>query len=191
MASPPSYQALLLVDGYNIIGAWPQLIAIRDREGLDVARRHLTEVLASYSAVKDFDTCLVFDAYSIDTPGVQERVTQHLRIHYTDFGQTADSYIEKVCAKFRNDLRKFSQQLIVATSDRAEQLTVVGYGAEWMSTARLADEVRVAQQRVRRRQRPAKQASRRLLAHSLDPQAQAKLAKLRLELSQPPPPPEP
>lgn len=62
-------QAILLVDGYNVIGAWPDLTRIRDRDGLEAARRALLETLLSYSASQDYDTQLVFDSQYRDTPG--------------------------------------------------------------------------------------------------------------------------
>jgi hypothetical protein len=181
MASP-SFQAILLVDGYNIVGAWPTLIQVRENAGLAFARQELAEVLTNYSAFKAFETWLVFDAYGHSQPCSQEKVTQNLSIHYTDFGQTADSYIEKACAQFRNDARKFRQRLIVATSDRAQQLTVVGYGAEWMSAHQLAADVNAASQRVKQKQQPAKRSTHRFLGHSLAPEVRAKLTKLRLGL---------
>ncbi|MEO1402211.1 MAG: NYN domain-containing protein [Cyanobacteria bacterium J06635_1] len=172
-------EAILLVDGYNVVGAWPELIRLRDCEGLEPARNQLAEALANYSAFRAFETWLVFDAYDQRQPQRQETLTQHLSIHYTRFGQTADSYIERACALFRKDARKFRSRLIVATSDRAQQLTVVGYGAEWMSTQQLASDVQFSQQRVKRRQKPPKQSNQRFLFASLNPEAQAKLAKLR------------
>lgn len=173
------YQAVLLVDGYNIIGAWSDLKQVRDRYGLEESRRSLVEALTNYSAFQGFDTQVIFDAQYQDNLGVREVVTQNLSICYTDFGQTADTYIEKACANFRYDLRKFHQRLIVATSDRAQQLTVVGYGAEWMSAQRLATEVELCTQRVQRKQKSSHKASSRFLAHSLDPIAQERLSQLR------------
>jgi predicted RNA-binding protein with PIN domain len=181
MPASPS-EAILFVDGYNMIGAWPHLVHLRDREGLETARRELTESLLSYSAAQNFDTQIVFDAQYRDTPGSREVITSYLSVFYTDHRQTADTFIEKSCAAFRKDLRKFSHRLIVATSDRAQQLTVVGYGAEWMSAQRLWVEVELSANRTRHNQkslRQQKQASRRLLSSALDPAAQAHLAKLR------------
>ncbi|MEL6231002.1 MAG: NYN domain-containing protein [Cyanobacteria bacterium J06627_3] len=175
-------QAILFVDGYNVIGAWPELITLRDVQGLDIARNQLAESLANYSAYKGFETLLVFDAYGQRQTHRSERFTQHLSIHYTSFGQTADSYIEISCAKFRNDIRKFEKRLIVATSDRAQQLTVVGYGAEWMSASQLGIDVQLSEQKVKHRQKPKKQSKQRFLSKSLNPDIQAKLAKLRSNL---------
>lgn len=175
-------QAILLVDGYNVIGAWPALIELRDGDSLDLARNSLAEMLANYSAYRGFETLLVFDAYGQRQSHRVEKYTQHLSVHYTSFGQTADSYIEISCAKFRNDIRKFEKRLIVATSDRAQQLTVVGYGAEWMSAAQLHADVNISVQKVKKRQKPQKQSKQRFLSKSLNPEMQAKLAKLRSSL---------
>lgn len=181
---PP--QALLLVDGYNVVGAWHELRRVRDREGLEESRRCLVEMLINYSSFQGFDTRVVFDSQYRDSGGQREVITSHLTIHYTDFGQTADTFIEKTCAAFRYDLRKFSQRLIVATSDRAQQLTVVGYGAEWMSAERLANEVDLANSRVQRKQKQPKKTSGRFLAHALDPIAKQRLTELRFGTNRPP-----
>lgn len=179
-------QAILLVDGYNVIGAWQPLIRLRDQDGLEAARRELTEILLSYTAAQNYETYIVFDAQYRDTPGSRESITSYLSICYTDHRQTADSYIEKTCADFRKDSRKFSQRLIVATSDRAQQLTVTGYGAEWISAQRLWVEVELSSQRVQRKQqalRKQRQSTQRFLASALDPAAQARLTQLRFGMT--------
>jgi len=72
--------------------------------------------------------------------------------------------------------------MIVATSDRAQQLTVVGYGAEWMSAEQLAADVEATARRSERQHKSRKQNSSRFLASSLDPESQQRLAKLRMGL---------
>lgn len=171
--------AVLLVDGYNVIGCWPDLKRVRDEDGLEESRRVLTEVLMNYSAYQGYDTRIVFDAQYQDCPSKREVVTSYLSICYTDFGQTADTYIEKACSAFRNDLRKFHSRLIVATNDRAQQLTVVGYGAECMSAEQLANDVDTVALQVRQKRKPARKQTGRFLAHSLDPAAQKRLSEMR------------
>lgn len=171
--------AVLLVDGYNVIGCWADLKKVRDEDGLEEARRSLTEAMINYSAYQGYDTRLVFDAQYRDGPSNREVITSYLSICYTDFGQTADTYIEKACSAFRNDLRKFHSRLIVATSDRAQQLTVVGYGAECLSAEQLAVEVDTVALQVRQKRKPARKQTGRFLAHSLDPAAQKRLSELR------------
>ncbi|HEY9763581.1 MAG TPA: NYN domain-containing protein [Trichocoleus sp.] len=177
--SRPSYVARLLVDGYNIIGAWSSLKKARDCDGLDIARSELIEALSNYSAFQGFETHVVFDAYSQATRGVQEAVTQNLVVYYTDFGQTADSYIERLCAQHRGMPRLITQRLIVATSDRAQQLTVIGYGAEWMSANQLEAEVQASFHRIKQRQKNRQKSVNRSLMHSLDKTVQEKLTRLR------------
>lgn len=141
--------ALLLVDGYNVIGAWQRLQRLRDRHGLEAARTELIELLSNYSAYQGYATNLVFDAQYRATPGQQEQVTEQLVVSYTDPEQTADTYIETTCANHRDELRASRRRVIVATSDRAQQLTVIGFGAEWMSTHRLAQDVETSIQKVK------------------------------------------
>jgi uncharacterized protein len=174
-------QAILLVDGYNIIGAWHSLQQTRDRHGLEEARRELANALVDYSAYQNFQTQIVFDAQYQDTPGSRESLG-NIWICYTDYRQTADTHIEKACALFRRDIRKFDHRLIVATSDRAQQLTVVGYGAEWMSAEQLRSEVEAANLHVRRKQQKLQKgrSPNRFLSNAIDPVARQRLAKLRL-----------
>ena len=186
---PPSRkQAVLLVDGYNVIGAWTDLhdrqtkqnpLQSGSRAELEAARAKLVEALINYSAYEDYQTKVVFDAYSRDAPAYCEVITPNLSIHYSDFLETADTYIEKFCAAFRHDLQYSASRLIVATSDRAQQMTAIGFGAEWISSLQLISDVDFSAKRSKRRHRPQKQSAGRFLFNSLDPKAQAQLSALR------------
>lgn len=192
----PLPTAVLLVDGYNIIGACSNLKQVRDTDGLETARAALTEALINYSALKGFATQVVFDAQYQKTVGNHQVITQSLSIYYTDFGQTADTYIEKVCASARPDLHQVMpgaascnqstysiySRLIVATSDRAQQLTVLGYGAEWLSAQQLLHDVESTSRRSRHQHRPHKQSSSRFLVNSIDAKARQRLTQLRMGL---------
>ena len=179
-------QPLLLVDGYNIIGAWPQLSRLRDRETLAVAREQLVEELTNYSAYQGFRTRIVFDAYEQREPSWQETVTKDVMIHYTDYGQTADSCIEKWCAELKKDVQYFNLRLIVATSDQAHRHTVTGYGAEWMSAQRLARDLNatVKQGRMNHRDTAGKMPKR--FNTALKPAVHDRLRALRNQLEQRP-----
>ncbi len=180
--SRSSRRAILLADGYNIIGLWPRLRDSHAIKGLETARRDLIEILVNYSASEGLEARLVFDSQYQYSPTLKEVVTDRLSVYYTEFGQTADAYIEKNCADLRQELHLSKKRLIVATSDRAVQQIVVGYGAESMSAEQLANEVEAAINRCRRRYQPRKQSKGRFLASSLDPESQKKLAKLRMGL---------
>ncbi len=177
---PSSYQAILLVDGYNIIGDWSDLKKSRDRHGLEAARRELIECLINYTAAVAYRTKIVFDAHYQDTPRSTEEYTSALSVHYTAFAETADTYIEKFCATFKHQkYQQESTRLIVATSDRAQQLTVVGYGAEWRSAQMLAGEVDQAARKTRSKRKTKKKPSGRFLFNALDPVAQKRLRQMQ------------
>ncbi|MFM7437876.1 MAG: NYN domain-containing protein, partial [Snowella sp.] len=96
------------------------------------------------------------------------------------FAETADTYIEKFCAGFSRKTNPAPSRVIVATSDRAQRLTVVGYGAEWLSAQRLGSEVDLTIRHLTKRQQSQKPMSGRFLASSLDSQVRQRLSQLRL-----------
>jgi predicted RNA-binding protein with PIN domain len=165
----------MLVDGYNVVGAWASLQDVASN--LDMARSRLVETLASYSAYKGLQTTIVFDAYNNVAPAMTEEVTEYLKLHYTEYRQTADSYIEKVCAQLRKQRR-----IIVVTSDRAQQLTITGFGAEWMSATSLEQDVRSAERSMRRKQRSKSSPSR--LHNVMNEDVRKRLTDWRIQLGQ-------
>ena len=179
MAKTP-YRAFLLVDGYNIIGDWSCLKRTRDLHGLQFARQELIEALINYTAHQGFKTEVVFDAHYQNTPSNRESYHPALSVYYTAFAQTADTYIEKVCANCHHNKCNSCQRIIVATSDRAQKLTVIGYGAEWLSAKQLQAEIDLIQRQVRRKSRPQKKSQGRFLVNSLDAKSKERLAQWRL-----------
>lgn len=177
----PSPETILLVDGYNVIGAWPKLQKAQRHHGLEMARQDLIEVLASYAAFHGCQTKIVFDAQYQTRIANQEIVTEQLEVHFTDSGQTADTYIEIFCAQSRHQLTAF-KRIIVATSDRDQKNTVKGYGAEWMSANQLIQDIRSTTSRIRDRTFRNPQSQRKLLSSAIDPIAKQKLERLRFGL---------
>ena len=174
-----SHHPLLLVDGYNIIGTWASLKKTRDHHGLEPARRELIEALVNYTAHNGYQTQVVFDSQYRKTPSSLEQHSPNLSIYFTAWAQTADTYIEKVCASFFRRAVPPPPRVIVATSDRDQRLTVVGYGAEWMSAQRLVNEIECSTCQVRRKQRPSKRSQGRFLFNCLDAKSQKCLAQWR------------
>ncbi|NJN76078.1 MAG: NYN domain-containing protein [Synechococcaceae cyanobacterium RL_1_2] len=170
----------LLVDGYNIIGFWQDLKLIKHHHGLDAARRELVEHMINYTALRGYRTQVVFDAHYQDTPVREEPYNNFLSVLYTGYKQSADSYIEKFCANFQRQHIYTYERLIVATSDRAQQLTALGYGAHWLSAPNLVKEVCSTIKTMKPKQQCKKsQASRGMLFHGLDHKTQQKLQQLR------------
>ena len=59
---------ILLVDGYNIIGAWPELREMRNND-LAAARDRLVEKMAEYQGYRGYKVIIVFDAYEVQGIG--------------------------------------------------------------------------------------------------------------------------
>ncbi len=133
----------LLVDGYNIIGAWPKLIHLKNKGDLDRARRKLIETLVDFSSFRDWHTTIVFDAQYQTNPSTQEQISTHVKILFTDYLQTADTYIESRSYQL---LKEGYPLVYVATSDRTQQHVVYGQGARLYSADRLLAEVRQSKQ---------------------------------------------
>ena len=53
-----------IVDGYNVINSWPELIRLRAE--LSEARDQLVHQLAEYGAYEKYDITIVFDAMFTD-----------------------------------------------------------------------------------------------------------------------------
>lgn len=174
------YEAFLLVDGYNIIGSWSELKEDRDRHGLEAARESLIESLINYSPMVSYCIQIVFDAHYQKTPSYLEEYTPFVSAYYTAFAETADTYIEKFCATSRHQQQlDRPSRLIVATNDRTQRSVVIGYGAECISSQRLAGDVELTARQIRQKKRSSKKSAGRFLFHALDPAAQQRLRQLR------------
>lgn len=180
---PSEHPPVMLVDGYNVIGMWRRLQEIRDLQGFDLARSQLTEEMVNFSAYHGYKTTLVFDAYVQATPARAEKITKNLRLYFTDHNETADTYIERQCGKYRRDPLRHLKRIIVVTSDRAQQLTAVGFGAEWLSAIALEQEVEATWRSVQHRQKPQKADTKNLLGNRIDGDTKAKLAQWRNRLN--------
>ncbi|WP_339230673.1 NYN domain-containing protein [Oceanobacillus sp. FSL K6-2867] len=114
---------VLIVDGYNIIGAWEELQQLKEKE-IGQARDRLVERMAEYQAYSGHRVIIVFDAYYVK--GISSKLKQYkVEVIYTKEKETADECIEKLVRKVKN----VKTQVYVATSDYAEQRTIFGQGA--------------------------------------------------------------
>ncbi len=138
-------QNILLVDGYNMIGAWKELRLLRD-ENFEDARDRLMELMAEYKAVKGWRVIVVFDAHLV--PGTEQLYIQHdVEVIFTRKNETADERIEKLST----DLKGRKIQIHVATSDMTEQNVVFGHGALRKSARELEIEMEIIQSNISRK----------------------------------------
>src|SRR5688572_15275595 len=87
-------EVVLLVDGYNMIGAWPELERLKE-SGLEDARDRLLDMLAEYQGYSGTKVYVIFDAHRV--PGLGKTYNQHkLTVIYTKEKETADECIERL-----------------------------------------------------------------------------------------------
>lgn len=114
---------ILLVDGYNIIGAWNELRLLKQEKLLD-ARDRLIELMAEYKAYTGIRVIVVFDAHLV--PGIETKQKKSdIEVIFTRKNETADERIEKLT----QELSGRKVQIYVATSDMTEQRVIFGQGA--------------------------------------------------------------
>ena len=127
---------ILLVDGYNIIGAWPELRELKERN-LSEARDRLIEKMAEYQAYSGYRVIVVFDAHFVQ--GIERKYKNFkVEIIFTRENETADERIEKMAS----DLNNIKTQIYVATSDFTEQWVIFGQGALRKSARELLIEMK-------------------------------------------------
>ncbi|MFD2640153.1 NYN domain-containing protein [Piscibacillus salipiscarius] len=127
---------VLVVDGYNMIGDWPELKVLKEFQ-LEEARNRLIEMLAEYQAYTGYRVIVVFDAYGVK--GTEKKRKEHrLDVIFTKENETADERIEKLV----NEVKNVQTKVYVATSDFAEQWTIFSKGALRKSARELLLEVR-------------------------------------------------
>lgn len=135
----------LIVDGYNMIGAWPELIRLKD-VNLEEARDRLIRMLADYQAYSGMKTYVVFDAYKVPGLGGKYRESR-VTVWYTKEKETADEVIERLVRELGGRRRR----VIVATSDLAEQTVAFGQGALRKSARELLIDIQESRKEVRKK----------------------------------------
>ncbi len=163
---------LLIVDGYNIIGAWPE--AEKKGWSVDESRDRLLHALQDYAGYTGDEVVLVFDGYQSDRRLRSEERFGDVRLVFTRHAETADSYIERLVAEMPR-----YQQICVATSDGLEQSQVLSSGATRMTARELLRELRQTRQAGLRAGTPAGIQAGRNIADSLPDSLRKQLEEIR------------
>ena len=125
----------LVVDGFNVIHAWPELSALAETD-FQQAQEKLMEILANYAAFTRTETILVFDAYKVKG-GKGERFDYHgVRVVYTKENETGDAYIERLL----HDIGK-NEQVRIVTSDNLIQVSALRSGVMRQSAREFGEEI--------------------------------------------------
>ncbi len=158
----------LIVDGYNIIGAWPELQELKETN-LEHARARLIETLAVHAALSKRKVIVVFDAYQVKKNNGSQEVIQGIEVIYTKENVTADMAIERLTAQIPKH-----EKVYVATSDRLQQETIWGKGAFRISAMELKREIEMTTQEHKPHYEPKVYVSNRL-EDRIDPEVRRKL----------------
>lgn len=134
---------ILYVDGYNMIGAWPNLKPLQKNNKIGDARDLLLNILSNYAKYTGIKVKLVFDAQFV--PGITKKYEQYeVEVIFTSEDQTADSYIEKAVG----DENYILSNVFVATSDLAEQWIVFQRGAVRKSANELWKDIKETNKKI-------------------------------------------
>ena len=126
---------LLVVDGFNVIFAWPELAGLAETD-FEGAQGRLMEILANYAAFTRTETILVFDAYKVKG-GKGERFDYHgVRVVYTKENETGDAWIER----FLHEIGK-NEQVRIVTSDSLIQVSALRSGVLRQSAREFGEEI--------------------------------------------------
>lgn len=139
---------ILIVDGYNIIGAWDELKELKETS-MGSARDQLIATLSAYYPWCWKRIIIVFDG--------QRYTWEHVdgvEAVFTEDRESADTMIEKLAAGLAG-----YYQVEVATSDSAEYRAASNLGARTLSAPALKE--RLAEERNSYQRRLADQSSRR------------------------------
>ena len=137
---------LLLVDGYNVIGAWN--VPREEHLTIQEARERLFHLIADYAGYSGEEVIVVFDGHYTDRPMHSKTMMHGVEVVFTKHGESADNYIEAAC-----DAAPRWRRVRVATSDAVEQTVTLGRGAERISSRAFLMEISQVRQTGRVRMR--------------------------------------
>jgi uncharacterized protein len=170
---------VLIVDGYNVIHAWPELKRLlRDRGG-DDARAALVQALSAYASQTGVEVTVVFDAHSRPGGEASSELIDGVTVRFATSTRSADHVIERLAYQAARAQR--GDDVVVATDDRLQRNLVGAMGIVTMGARGLLDEVRGAHQQLSTAaddMRSQQQQSRRV-EQRLHPEVVARLERLR------------
>jgi predicted RNA-binding protein with PIN domain len=169
----------LVVDGYNILHAWPDLARSMRTESLEDARRRLVVRLAEYRASTGNDVLVVFDARSRTLGSPDQEVVEGVEVRYGSSRESADHVIERLM--YEASRRGTVLEMVLATDDHLQRDLVRAMGVPTMSSRALLAEVERAEAErtgeIRRRDQGLVADDR--LESRIDPEVRRQLEAIR------------
>ncbi len=181
----------LVVDGYNILHAWPDLARAMRTEGLEEARRRLVTRLAEYRATTGNEVLIVFDAHKRSAGSADGQIVEGVEVRYGSAHESADHVIERLM--YEASRRGTVLEMILATDDHLQRDLVRGMGVPTMGSRALQAEVERAEGErsgeIRRRDEKGAVSDR--LESRIDPEVRRQLEAIRRGDAGGPNPPAP
>ena len=137
----------LIVEGYNIVHAWPSLKRLLTSASLEAAREKLVERLSVLGMISGEEVTVVFDAHHSSAMSNSEETVDGVRVVFTRKGHSADHSIERLAYR----ASEAGEIITVATSDRFEGDLVRGMGGAVITALELERRVEDAEREMTRR----------------------------------------
>jgi len=137
-----SFKKHLLIDGYNIIHAWPDLKKSLKTLGLDVTRSKLADIVRVIHDTEKLRLTIVFDGKGSDVEIERPTPEKTFSLLFSPRGISADTLIEQLASN-----AKKNQEIIVATDDSMIALSASSSGAIVISSHALLEWVNACQER--------------------------------------------
>jgi predicted RNA-binding protein with PIN domain len=137
----------LIVDGYNVIHAWPSLKRLMNDASLEAARDDLIQRLSVLGMITGDAVTVVFDAHHSSSMANSEESVEGVRVVFTRKGHSADHAIERIAYEASDS----GDVITVATSDRFQRDLVRGMGGAVISALELERQVVEAEREMTRR----------------------------------------
>lgn len=170
---------ILIVDGYNVLGAWRSGMGSMESARMDAARDELTDMLRDYAGYAGQAVILVYDAWLSDRKTRTEETSGPLTVVFTRKGETADQYIERLTDSLAHDISLDKCEVRVATSDSVEQTVILGRGATRLSARELLAEIEHTRSTGRRHMREQAEKGRSTVMERMNEETRRKLESMR------------
>ena len=118
---------MVIVDGYNVIHAWPSLRDAK-RKGLEYAREKLIHIMRRYQDFNDKNVSIVFDGSKRFDHIPFDQIETGINVIFSKNGKSADTVIERMIYKLPD-----KSKALVVTSDRLVRMMIGGMGARSVS----------------------------------------------------------
>jgi len=125
----------ILVDGYSLLHAWPELAAGKPRHSA-AARDELIHLLTRYQDAIATPITVFFDGAGAPPDVPKSEYYHHLEVLFSRAGQTADDMIERAAHRFQP-----YGDVLAVTDDSAERDTVIALGGSASSCLNFISEV--------------------------------------------------